>query len=407
MSRTPAATASGCFVLVALLREAPWLTRRRLRDYSSLLIAVYVLAAIWFVAGPGMVDATGRPVGADFLSFWTVSKAVHEGQAASVYEPERLAALEQAVNPGPPRFYAWAYPPSALLIVYPLAWLPYLAALAAWLALGLGLYLRVLWRILPRPLALWSGLAFPAVFICVSFGQNGLLTTALLGGALTLLTEAPVAAGVLIGVLTFKPQLGLLIPLALLAGGHWRAIAAAAVTAIALAALALLLFGADTGAAFLAQLPFARAMLETPFVPYFKMQSMFAAARLLGGGVTTAYLAQAVVTLAAGAVTVWAWRRPGAPDLKHAILVTAGLLATPFVFAYDLTLLALPIAWLARRDIDEGMRPWEGTALAAAFLLPFLAQGIAEFAHLATAPFVEGALLSVLARRLATTQSPT
>src|SRR5689334_7665865 len=206
-----------------MLREASWLNRRRLRDYSTMLIVAYAVAALWTLTGHGINDPAGRPVGTDFLSFWTVSSALHHDQAASIYAPDRLALLERATDPGgDDSFYAWAYPPIALLLVYPLALLPYLWSLALWLALGLALYLSVLWRIVPRPLTLWAGLAFPPVFVTAGHGQNGLLSAGLLGSALLLLPTRPWLSGMLIGLLGYKPQIGLLIPFALAAGGQWR-----------------------------------------------------------------------------------------------------------------------------------------------------------------------------------------
>ena len=79
--------------------------------------------------------------------------------------------------------------------------------------------------------------------------------------------------------------------------------------------------------------------------------------------------------------------------------MTAGLLATPFVLDYDLTLLALPIAWLVAEQLQSGARPWERIALTAAALLPLLARSIALAAGLPITPPVEAALLALLAAR--------
>jgi alpha-1,2-mannosyltransferase len=383
----------------ALLRDAQWMTGRRFRDYATILIAVYVVAALWTLAGHGIDDPLGRPVGTDFLSFWTVSSALHTGQSRAVYAPLELAALERAVA-GSDGFYAWAYPPLALLLVYPLALMPYLWSLAAWLACGLGAYLTALWRILPRPATLWAGLAFPAVLANLSHGQNGLLTTGLLGWALLLLPQRPGLAGALLGLLTFKPQLGLMIPLALAAGGHWRTMVVAALTAIGLAALSLALFGGELWSGFLGSLPFARAMLEQELVPYYKMQSVFAASRLLGASVSLAYILQGIVALGAAWITIATWRQPIDQDLKNAVLVTAGVLAAPFILDYDLMLLALPAAWLLCRGWRSGALPWEKVTVAAICVIPLTARMIAYWTDLALAPLAEAALLAALIMRI-------
>ncbi len=371
-----------------MLREASWLNRRRLRDYSTMLIAAYAAAALWALTGYGINDPLGRPVGTDFLSFWTVSSALQHDQAPAIYAPERLAQLEHAADPDTDElFYAWAYPPIALLLVYPLALLPYLWSLALWLALGLGLYLAVLWRIMPRPLTLWAGLAFPAVFVTVSHGQNGLLTAGLLGWAL-------------LGLLSFKPQLGLLVPFALAAAAQRRTIAAAALTVLGLSAASLALFGSALWSDFLASLPFARAMLELELVPYYKLQSVFAATRLLGGSIGLAYALQGLVAAGAASLAVWAWRQPVAQDLKNAALMTASLLATPFMLDYDMTLLAPPAAWLVSRISRVEALPWEKLILAIICLATVASRGLGYATHILLAPIAEAALLLTIVARI-------
>jgi alpha-1,2-mannosyltransferase len=392
-------------LIVALFREAPWLTPKRLRDYSTLFIAAYVVAALWALMGQGINDPLGRPIGTDFLSFWTVSSALHHGEASAIYHPDQLAALERMADPASDLFYAWLYPPIALLIVYPLAFLPYLWSLLAWLSIGLGAYLTALWRLLPRRLTLWSGLAFPAVFVAMSHGQNALLTAGLLGWALSLLPRRPALAGVPIGLLTFKPQLGLVIPFALAAGGFWPTLALAAVTAASLAAATVVLFGSAVWCDFLTGLTFTRDVLEYERVPYDKLQSVFAAVGLLGGAPLFAYILQGLAACAAIWLTSWAWRQPVGQDLKNALLVTAGLLATPFVLDYDLTLLAIPMTLLAAAEVREGAPPWQRTLLAALCLAPILSRIIAHLTHLLVAPIIELTLLLLLVARIRTDAS--
>ena len=204
--------------ILAFLRDAQWLTRGRLFGYATILNAASAAMIVWMLMGHGITDPAGRPLGTDFVSFWTVSTMLHDGRERAIYVPEALAAWEQSVVPSEnAAFYAWQYPPIGLLLVYPLALFSYLWSLAIWLALGVVLYLTVLWRILPQPLTLWAGLAFPGVLLTIEHGQNAFFTTGLLGWALLLLPRRPVAAGILIGLLSFKPQLGVLVPVALIA----------------------------------------------------------------------------------------------------------------------------------------------------------------------------------------------
>ena len=124
---------------LAFLRDAPWATRSRVFWYSTALIAGTVAVMAWVLSGHGMADPMGRPVGTDFLRLWAASHALLNGEEHAIYDPSAFFALERAVTrPPTPDFYPWNYPPSSLLITYPLALLPYLESLAVWLALGLA-----------------------------------------------------------------------------------------------------------------------------------------------------------------------------------------------------------------------------------------------------------------------------
>jgi alpha-1,2-mannosyltransferase len=388
----------------AFVRDASWLTRRRIVWYSTAWIAGTVAVMGWALSGHGMADPMGRPVGTDFLRLWTASYALLNGEERAIYDPSAFFALERAVTQPPtPDFYPWNYPPSSLLITYPLALLPYLESLAIWLALGLAAYLAALWRIFPKPLVLWVGFAFPAVFWTVTHGQNSFLTTSLFCWGLLQLSRRPVAAGILFGVLSCKPHLGLLLPFALVAGRHWRALAAAAATTGVVAALSIVLFGTGIWADFLASTAPTRTMLESGLNlgHFYKMQSVFAAARLLGSPTLVAYIAQGLAALGAATVVVWAWRRRSVDaDLKNAALMAATPLSTAFIFDYDLMLLAPAIAWLARKAVTNGALPYERVTLVAVFFAPFVSRVIGMYTHLLLAPILIAALVAVIVRRI-------
>jgi alpha-1,2-mannosyltransferase len=368
-----------------------------------MLIAAYAAIIVWTLMGHGITDPAGRPVGTDFVSFWTVSSMLHNGHERAIYVPEALATLERSMVPGEnAAFYAWQYPPIGLLLVDPLALFSYLWSLAIWLALGVALYLTVLWRILPQPLTLWAGLAFPGVILTVEHGQNAFFTTGLLAWALLLLPRRPVAAGILIGLLSFKPQLAVLVPVALIAGGQWRTVITAALTGLGLVATTFILFGGGVWSDFLASLQLSREMLDSGLVPYYKMQSIFAAVRLVGGPLILAYSVQAVVGVVGAATVAWAWRRPTDPDMKNGALLLATPLATPFIFDYDLMLVAPAIAWLASKGVRHRLLPWEGTTLAVLSLIPLVSRAIGELTHTLLAPLAVGAGLAAIVVRIRT-----
>jgi hypothetical protein len=222
-------------------------------------------------------------------------------------------------------------------------------------------------------------LAFPAVFVNLGQAHNGFLTAALFGAALCQLDRRPWVAGILIGCLAYKPQFGLLIPLVLALSGRWRVLAAAAATVTVLTLAVTLAFGIEVWTAFLASTKFTRTIvLEQGGTGWYKIQSVFAWARMWGGGIAFAYAAQGAVMLIVAAALTWLWRSSAAYPLKAAALLIGSLLATPYSLDYDLMLLAPAIAYLALDAIARGFAPWEKTMLAALWIVPVMARSVPQ-----------------------------
>ena len=230
-----------------------------------------------------------------------------------------------------------------------------------------------------RSLWLLLALAFPAVFVNIGHGHNGFLTTALFAFALVQLDRRPIVAGILFGLIAYKPQFGLLIPLVLAATGRWRSFASAAATVALVAAVTTLAFGMDTWRAFFTFADYTRAVvLETGETGWHKIQSVFSWARMWGAPVTLAYAIQGAVTILVAGALVWLWRSPVSFALKAAALCIATILATPYSLDYDLMLLAPAIAYLACDGLARGFAPWEKTALAFLWIVPLIARGIGQ-----------------------------
>src|SRR5205085_3331037 len=220
-----------------------------------------------------------------------------------------------------------------------LALLPYLAALAVWQAASLWGALKVCRAILPGRTALLAAIGAPVVLICVTHGQNGFLTAALLGGGLLLLDRRPLLAGLLFGCLIYKPQFALVVPLVLLAGGYWRAIAGACASAALLVGATLAFWGWPVWQAFLDSLPLTRQIvIEQGETGWHKIQSPFAMIRMWGGSLPFAYAVQGAVTVAAMGAVLWL-TRTARPHLRNAAICAAAVLSTPYVLDYDLVVL--------------------------------------------------------------------
>jgi hypothetical protein len=385
--------------MIAHLRSGDWVSPARLRMIAILLAVVYAATWTYLLSGRGLFDPLGRPVGSDFAAFYGASRALLRGVPAfTLYDPERfnveIEPFTGAIQ------YVWVYPPTAFLAYWPLGLLPYLASLATWIVVGLAAYLAVVRRILPNRAALLGAALSPAVFVTMTHGHNGLLLAALLGGGLVLLPGAPFTAGLLFGCAVVKPHLALLIPVALLAERRWRALGGAAVMATALSAIATQAFGTESWVAFEQSGSLARLMLEAQGVSYAKISSVFAAVRLLGSSLPVAYAVQGLATAGAAWVVYVVWRKPIAYDVKASMLIIAGLLATPYLYDYDLPILVIGLAFWARDALRTGWNPWEKSMLFAAWATPLLMRAIAVITHVGPLPVVLIASIALLVVRV-------
>lgn len=362
------------------IRTGEWLTAARAKSYCAILLTVCVVAiAGWIALSDGMVDRNGKPIGTDFSNTYAAGTLAWAGRPTDAYTPSLQHAAEKAVFGGRDvPFYGWHYPPFFFAVAIVVAAVPYAWGLLIWLALSFAGYLAVLRAIVPRPETWLAALAFPAVFVNIGHGQNGFLTAALLGGALQLMDRRPWIAGVLIGMLAYKPQFGVLIPLALLAAERWSTIIAAGATVAALVAVAFATLGTKIWQAFLDSTAFTQSVvLEQGGTGWEKIQSVFSALRAWEFGVHSAYAAQISLALLLAVSLVWLWRSDAAFELKASALATASLLATPYVLDYDLVVLAISIAFYVRHGIARGFQPFEISILAAAWVMPLISRSIA------------------------------
>lgn len=376
---------------LAWVRDARWFDARRGAAYLAVFAAVGVAAVLsLFLTTRDGIDVFGRPIGTDFISFWTAARL----PADRLYSIEAHFAAQKALFPVQ-AYTAYFYPPVFALYTKPLALLPYLPALLGFLAVTGSAYWAALARWLPRR-ALTFAVAFPPFLLTVGHGQTSFLSAALIGAGVYLLACRPIASGTVFGLLVFKPQLGLLIPLYLVAARQWRALAAAALCVAALAAVTTVAFGPAIWSEWWATTGLARRVMEDGTVGFAKMQSVFAAARLLGGTIPAAYGLQAAGAIAAAGLTAWcAWRVPDRLA-AGAVMIAATLLTTPFLLDYDLTLMAFPLAWLLTRG---GAWPWERPIIGLGFVYPLVGRGIAQTWGLPLGPIVFALVLCAVARR--------
>jgi hypothetical protein len=388
-----------------VLRKAEWLEPGRVRGYLLLLALVQVGVLVFQLAtATNGVDANGFLIGTDFISFWTSGRMLLAG--ANVYDTAAHVAVQREFHAIPGEYTAFFYPPSFLPFVWPLGLLPYFPALGLWLTATGAAFLAAV-RAWFRELGLKGPAvvliaAFPPMFVTLTHGQTSFLVAALLGGGLLLVERRPWLAGVLIGLATIKPQFGLLVPVALLASGQWRTIAAAAVTALGLAAFAALAFGPQVWADWFAITRTASTATADGNIGFAKMVSVFAGLSLLGVPAAAAMLVQGAVSLAlAAAVMVAGWRRAVTPGLVALVLAGAPL-ATPFVLDYDMVLTAFPLAYLFARGRAEGFADWERITIATTFAGAAFARPLAINLGVPIMPLLLASLFLLIFRRVRT-----
>lgn len=363
------------------LKTGAWLTAKRLRLYPAIMLGLLLLAAaLLCVTAKGDLDQFGRPLGTDFSEIWVAGVEVDQGHPAQPYDNAAHFAAQKRYFGADDADYVWPYPPYFLAVAAVLGLMPYLAALAVWQGATLAAYFASLfgalrpWRLPVVPTGV-AALGFPAVFINLAHGHNGFLTAALLTGGLLLLAPRPFAAGALFALVAYKPHLGLVLPAALAAAGHWRAFAAATFGIAAMTLATIAAFGIAAWQGFFAGLGFTRAViLEQGALGYDKVQSFFAALRLFDAPLALAYTVQAIVSAGTIAALAIVWRRRTDTRLKAATLLVASLIATPYVLDYDMVVLAPALAFALSYGLEKGFDPYEKSGLALVWVLPLFAR---------------------------------
>jgi alpha-1,2-mannosyltransferase len=320
------------------------LTTRTTRLLGAVVLLLFVGFA-WHVV-PGIVrSAQGSYLAfSDFFAQWSFALFARMYRAALIYDGDALHRFQLTLEPALRQTFPYPYPPSYLFAIWPLGWLPYGAAYLVWDGATLALFLWAVFGTHWRTPLFWFALLAPVTILALIQGQNGLLTSALIVGGMRLMNERPVLGGVLLGLATIKPQLGVLIPLALIGAGYWRTLAAAAVTAVLLGLASSVVFGWDIWPAWLRELSGHAAYLDVSVSNYLK-PTIMANLMLFHVPIPVAHAIQTGVAIVVAAIVFLCFRR-GVTDLSIAALQVGTFLAMPYVFRYDMPMLANAILLL-------------------------------------------------------------
>ncbi|WP_125933252.1 glycosyltransferase family 87 protein [Kiloniella majae] len=325
-----------------------------------------------------MLDATNSPVGYDFITFWSAGYLALEGVPEAAFIRERIVEIQQLAVPGNDTVFLWHYPPTFMLLTTVLAAIPYLASYFLFIGGSFLFYVYSLKRLFQHRYAILLIVAYPAVYLTMVHGQNSLLSTGLLACAIVCFRSRPVLAGVFIGLLAFKPQLGVLIPLVLIVSQQWRVFWSAAVTTGVFVGLSLTVFGWELWDIFFQNMSVVKSLMGQGFLLSEKMPSLYITLKMIGFGDHFAYVMHWGMASGVVGVLMWLWYRCGPTNMAFAALIPAILLILPYLFDYEMTLLAIPIALLAMDMADKGGVFWEKAILVCGFVTPLILAGIGQ-----------------------------
>ncbi|MHA7774283.1 glycosyltransferase family 87 protein [Roseibium sp. M-1] len=383
-----------------------WLSWDRV-GFACLCSAIgLTLGLIWMLMVPNTYGAPNGTLLMDYLSFWLSGGEALKGTPELAFIPAEFAAIQKNFT-GSDTVFGFFYPPTFQMLQMPFALLPYKIAFAAFIVLTTGLLLLACRLITDKWMLAACLILIPACANNAFHGQNATLTAALYGLFLVgIERNRMVLAGIALGLLTIKPQLGILAPVALIASLNWRTFLSASVTTLVFAGLSAAVLGIGVWQVFWQQAPVAAAMMELGGVEWGKMISVYGAGRVLGLAHLPSMVLQAGVGIGAAACVWMTWRRSQDMAVRAPVLVGGALLVTPFALSYDLTLMVVPCAFLIREGLRNGFLPYEKFAL---FLVIGLSASTSPFAvwlQLPIAPLLPLLLIWMGLRRISADATP-
>lgn len=392
-----------------------------LRLLTVILFGAYVALFMAEMRQNRLDAAAGlSPSFTDFTSTYASSMLLRSEPAANLYNAERMFLAQQLANQRAyddtlderqaRRHYLarFQYPPTFVPYLMPLSYLSYAHAQAVWLTLTaipflVAVGLTAGWR-LGLPLAL----CIPPVFFNMVYGQTGFLVAGYFGLGLLFLPKRPLLAGLCLGLASIKPHFGILVPLALIAGGHWRALATATLTVCGMVVATLLLFGTEAWLGFLATTLQGLGDVTGTTHAWNSSVSAAGAVQLAGASGWGVWAAQAAALTIAVAAVLWGWRRRGAQwyPRQAGLLCAAALLASPTAYLYDLLLLAPAAAWLVVDLRRLGAEAWEEVAAVLALGMTILHLEAAETLGVSLGFVAVITFVALFVRRLHRRQPP-
>lgn len=315
----------------------------------------------------------GQVLGRDFLNWWTVANLATESKYNDIYNPELLVSHTSNDIKKSGVVFNFAYPPQTLFPVSVLSNFSYIKALILWSFIGVFIFSIPAFIFQKSKLFSLLVVFSPTTFLNLTTGQNGLFTGALLICGLMLLESKPILSGLLFGLLTIKPHLGLLIPIALIAGGYRKAFIWAVISTVSLIIVSVIFFGVGVWEAWFNNSPwdYSKNFIESGVgLAIFMQPSPFVSIRMLFDNINLAWFFQALSSIFTVGCVIYAFKKCKLLELKVSVLIVATYLVTPYIHSYDMTAFSMVIIWQLSRGIQRGFIYGEQTLLMVAWLMP-------------------------------------
>lgn len=316
----------------------------RINIYPIFLLIIFsAIIALQIKGTKENIAPNGKPLGTDYITFWAAAKMASEGIAQEAYDPEKIVEFEKQAAPVESIWY-WFYPPSFLLIISNIATDEYLESLAYFTLAGIIIYSLAIFLITEKEYRL-ALIASPALYITLLHGQNSAMTAGIVGMALWIIERNPITAGILLGIISFKPQLAVPLLLILFANKKWLTLAAMSIMSATLAVWSLKIYGAGSWLAWLESIKIATRINESGMLPWQNMPSAFSFVKSLGGSNFIAYTTQATLATTCAAYTYINFKAPKSIRNRNAAWIVCCLTFSPHIFNYDMTWVAIAIGF--------------------------------------------------------------
>lgn len=341
------------------LKPNGWLTVKRLRAHGTILALCLWSIYVWNLATPGLRDRNGNLKGTDFLHFYILGCLANQHLGADLYDMNAQAMLAAKRVPEAAGIrYLPLYPPHVSLFFAPFAFLPYAPALAMWWfysALVYCICCYCLWLACPHlreqgKLVVILAIAFPAFFHLIAWGQTSALALACFTVMFFLLRDGrEFLAGLVLGCLIFKPQLGLAAGVVFLSIGAWKAVAGAILSAVLQLSAGVFYYGVEPLRRWIVLLRNVRALLPLLEPKPYQTHCLRTFWSMLIPWQDLSFSLYILSGIAVLALTIACWRSdaPAPLALRYSILLLATVLVAPHLTVYDLLILAPAFLLLA------------------------------------------------------------